>query len=111
MQKDGSAGRDRATIYPMYVDNPQFDAQSTNTLAKDLTVTSGQLFAQLREALTDNLPDNSERSVILTRLDALERAKGYTTLRHYSNFIAGAANHMAVVSPFVPGLTSILMRA
>jgi hypothetical protein len=98
MQKDGSVGNDRAPIYPVYVDNPQFDAR-------------GQLFAQLREALTVNLPDDSERSSILTRLDTLEKAKGYTFLRHYSNFIAGAANHMAVVSPFVPGLTSILIRS
>jgi hypothetical protein len=95
----------------MYVDNPQFDAQSTNTLPKDLTITSEQLFAQLREALTINLPDDSERSSILTRLGTLESAKGYTFLRHYSNFIASATNHMAVVSPFVPGLTSILTRA
>jgi hypothetical protein len=98
MQKDGSVGDDRAPTYPVYVDNAQFD-------------TRGQLFAQLREALTVNLPDDSERSSILTRLDTLEKAKGYTFLRHYSNFIAGAANHMAVVSPFVPGLTSILIRS
>jgi hypothetical protein len=111
MEKNRLAGRDVAPIYPMYVDNPRFDAHSINPSAKDLSVTSAQLFAQLREALTDNLPDNSERSGILTRLDTLERAKGYTFLRHYSSFIAGAASHMAVVSPFVPGLTSILIRA
>jgi hypothetical protein len=110
MEKNSSAGRDAAPVYPMYVDNPQFDAQSTKTFARDLTVTSGQLFAQLREALTDKLPDNSERSSILARLDTLERAKGYTFLRCYSTFIAGTANYMAVVSPFVPGLTSILTR-
>jgi hypothetical protein len=109
MEKNRSAGHEVAPVYPMYVDNPHY-AQSTNGLAKPLTITSGQLFAQLREALTDNLPDNSERSSILTRLDALERASGYTFLRHYSSFIAGVANHMAVVFPFVPGLTSILIR-
>jgi len=110
MEKNSLAGRDAAPVYPMYVDNPQFDAQSNKTFGRDPTVTMEQLFAQLREALTDNLRDNSERSGILTRLDTLGRAKGYTFLRHYSNFIAAAANHMTVVSPFVPGLTSILTR-
>ena|SRR5271155_422734 len=110
MEKNRLAGRNVAPIYPMYVDNPRFNAQSNHAVAKDSTVTSEQLFAQLREALTDNLPDNSERSNVLTRLDMLERAKGYTFLRHYSSFISGASNHMGVVSPFVPGLTSILIR-
>jgi hypothetical protein len=104
------AGRDVVPAYSIYVDNPQFDAHSTNILARNSSVTSEQLFAQLREALTDSLPDSLERTGILTRLDTLERAKGYAFLRHYSSFIAGAASHMAVVSPFVPGLTSILIR-
>jgi hypothetical protein len=105
------SGRDVAPTHLMYVDNPQFAAQSANASAKDSTVTSGEFFAQLRAALTANLSDGSERSTILARLDTLEKAKGYTFLRHYSTFIAGAAHHMAVVSPFVPGLTSILTRA
>jgi hypothetical protein len=108
MEKNRSARHEVAPVYPMYVDNP-YCALSTNGL-EDSKITSGQLFAQLREALTDDLPDNPERSSILTRLDALERASGYTFLRHYSSFIAGVANHMAVVFPFVPGLTSILIR-
>ena len=110
MEENRLAGPNVAPIYAIYVDNPQFDAQSTNISAQHSTVTSGQFFAQLRDALTDSLPDNSERSSILTRLDTLERAKGYTFLRHYSSFIAGAANHMNVVYPFIPGLTSILVR-
>jgi hypothetical protein len=97
-------------IYAMYVNNPQFGAQSNNAPESDSTVTSTRLFAQLREALINSLPEGSERSSNLTRLDALEKAKGYTFLRHYSSFIAGVANHMAVVSPFIPGLTSILVR-
>jgi hypothetical protein len=99
-----------APIYPMYVANPQFDAQSPNALANDSTVTSEQLFAQLREALIVSLADGPEKSNALTRLGMLERAKGYTFLRHYSSFITGAADHMTVVSPFIPGLTSILVR-
>jgi hypothetical protein len=111
MENNTLAGRDAAPVHSMYVDNPQLRSQSTNSSPNDATVTGAEFFAQLRAALTSNLPDDSERSAILARLDTLEKAKGYTFLRHYSAFIAGAANHMAVVSPFVPGLTSILTRA
>jgi hypothetical protein len=111
MENNALAGRDVAAVHPMYVDHPRLHAQSTNASPNDPKVTSAEFFAQLRAALTANLADDSERSAILARLDALEKAKGYTFLRHYSAFIAGAANHMAVVSPFVPGLTSILTRA
>jgi hypothetical protein len=99
-----------APTYPIYVNNPRFDAQRPNVSGNNSTVTSEQLFAQLREALIDSLADGLEKSTTLAQLDALEKAKGYTFLRHYSAFIAGVANHMTVVSPFIPGLTSILVR-
>lgn len=96
--------------YPMSVNNPQFNRKGTDASANDAMVTSEQFFAQLRGALIDRLPDGPERFNTLARLDALEEAKGYTFLRYYSSFIAGAANHMNVVCPFIPGLTSILVR-
>jgi hypothetical protein len=96
--------------YPMSVNNPQFNREGTDASANDAMVTGEQFFAQLRGALIDTLPDGPEKSDTLGRLDALEKAKGYTFLRFYSSFIAGAANHMNVVYPFIPGLTSILVR-
>jgi hypothetical protein len=96
--------------YPMSVNNPQFNREGTDASANDAMVTGEQFFAQLRGALINMLPDGPEKSNTLGRLDALEKAKGYTFLRYYSSFIAGAANHMNVVYPFIPGLTSILVR-
>lgn len=96
--------------YPIYVDNPHFGAKSAGYLDNDSTVTSGQLFSQLRDALIRSLPEGPEKFENLGRLDMLEAAKGYTFLRHYANFIAGAAKQMTVVSPYIPGLTSILVR-
>jgi hypothetical protein len=96
--------------YPIYVDNPHFGAESAGCLANDSTVTSGQFFSQLRDALMHGLPEGPEKFANLGRLDMLETAKGYTFLRHYSNFIAGAAKQMTLISPYIPGLTSILVR-
>ena len=96
--------------YPMYVNNPQYDPQSTDPVAKDLTVPADQLFAQLRSVLIQSLPEGPEKSDSLARLDALETAKGYTFVRHYSRFVEGVATHMDIVSPYIPGLTSILVR-
>jgi hypothetical protein len=96
--------------YPIYVDNPHFGAKSAGSLGNDSTVTSGELFSQLRDALMHDLPEGPEKFEDLRRLEMLEMAKGYTFLRHYSNFIAGAAKQMAVISPYIPGLTSILVR-
>jgi len=73
-------------------------------------VTSEQFFAQLRGALTDSLADGPEKLDTLTRLDVLEKVRGYTFLRYYSNFIAGVADQMSIVHPFISGLTSILVR-
>jgi len=96
--------------YPMSVGNPKFNPSGNCGSTNDATVTMEQFCAQSRGALIDALPDGSEKSNTLTRLDVLETAKGYTFLRYYSNFIAGVANHMNIVCPFIPGLTSILVR-
>jgi hypothetical protein len=100
-----------ARSYPMSVNNPYFNSRGTDASANEAMVTSEQFFAQLRGALIDSLPDGPEKSNTLTRLEALEKARGYTFLRCYSNFIADVGNHMNVVCPFIPGLTSILIRA
>jgi len=99
-----------ARNYPMSVKNPKLNAPGACALISDATVTSEQFFAQLRGALTDSLAASPEKFDTLARLDALEKARGYTFLRYYSNFIAGVAHHMSVVCPFIPGLTSILVR-
>ncbi len=105
------SGDSRVTpTYPIYVDNPHFGTNNAGSLADDSTVTSGQLFSQLRNALMHGLPEGPEKIENLGRLDMLETAKGYTFLRHYSNFIAGAAKQMTIISPYIPGLTSILVR-
>jgi hypothetical protein len=104
--KSVAAGR----THPMYVDNPHFDPQSTDPLAKDSTVTREQFFAQLRAVLSHGLADGVEKVDNLARLDLLTQAEGYTFLKHYSSFIAGAAKHMNVLCPYVPGLTSIMVR-
>lgn len=62
-------------------------------------------FDRLRQALTDQVADEAERAKLLAAVADMERARGKEDLAPaYQRFIASAANHMSVISPFLPAL-------
>ena len=70
---------------------------------------AGDLFTSIRQALTKNIPDVSERSRLGELLGQVEAAKDETSfVSAYQKLIAAAANHMAILAPFLPALTQLL---
>jgi hypothetical protein len=67
------------------------------------------VFADMRQIIQSNIRDEDERDEILRRLAELEAAKGTSSFTEkYQRFIAGAANHMELLAPFIPALTQML---
>ena|SRR5688572_7642364 len=67
------------------------------------------VFADMRQIIQSNIRDEDERDEILRRLTELEAAKGTSSFTEkYQRFIAGAANHMELLAPFIPALTQML---
>jgi hypothetical protein len=74
-----------------------------------VTRSDQQIFADLRQTIESGLADGHERADILEKLTALEAAKGSATFgRQYADFIAAAANHITLLTPFIPALTEML---
>jgi hypothetical protein len=96
-------------IYNVYGPNARVNVQSTDHSTNISTVTSEQLFSQIRKTLAESALPDSEKSHSLAMLDELEKAKSTSGfLEKYQSFIAAAANHMALLTPFIPALSKML---
>jgi hypothetical protein len=79
--------------------------QSTNT------VVNGNLFNDLRKALRDGIEDENEREKLTKLVSQVEAARNQRSfVASYQALIASAANHMTIITPFLPALAEILTR-
>jgi hypothetical protein len=68
-----------------------------------------ELFAGLRKAIENHVEDEKQRALILARIadmEATQKTPDFTA--KYQAFIQQAANHMTIVTPFIPALTQLL---
>jgi hypothetical protein len=98
-------------VYHVYGHQPRWNTNSTDNSVNIVNVSTEQVFANLRQQITERVPAGEEQADILERLSALEQEQGRPSFgKRYSDFIASAANHMTLIAPFIPALTEILSR-
>ncbi|MCY1367052.1 hypothetical protein D9M69_539680 [compost metagenome] len=69
---------------------------------------ANKIFAQLKESVA-KIQDPIQRSEIEFSVNEMEKAHGSNDfLQKYQSFITAAANHMTVLAPVLPALTSLL---
>lgn len=67
------------------------------------------VFADLVEAIRGGVRDEHEREALIARVREMETAPSGEGFRAaYQAFIQSAANHMTVIAPILPALTSLL---
>jgi hypothetical protein len=85
---------------------------SADHSVNNVTVSSQQVFADLRREIESHVPEGDERKDILEKLTVLENEQGSPSFaKRYADFVAVAANHMALIGPFIPALTELLHKA
>ena len=85
------------------------NVNSTDNSVNVITVSQGEIFAKLRHQITANIVAGEEQKNILERLSALEAAQNSPSFaERYAELISVAANHMTLLSPFIPGLTEMM---
>jgi len=70
-------------------------------------VQSGEVFIKIIEAIESSSIDNKEELISATKEMEVASRSG-NIAETYKNFIVLAANHMAVITPFLPALTTLL---
>jgi hypothetical protein len=97
------------TIYNVQGDNARWNFNSTDQSVNVITKSSAEFFTTLRERIEAGVQDSGERTKVLTALTALEESHGKPSFaQRYTDFIAAAANHMTLLTPFIPALTEML---
>jgi hypothetical protein len=106
-KNDGST-----TIYNVQGDHARWNVNSTDNSVNIINTKSPEeFFATLRGRIESEVAEGDERRKIIEALTALEGSHGKPSFAHrYTDFMALAANHMAVLLPFIPALTEMLHK-
>lgn len=84
------------------------NVNSTDSSTNVVTVSRDQIFARMREAITAGVPAGWEQDSILDRLTALESAQNSPVFaKTYAELISVAANHLTLLTPFLPALAEM----
>lgn len=99
----------QTVVYNVHGDNARWNIGSIDNSVNVITKSAEEFFTTLREKIRSEIPDGEERVSILEKLHALEESHGQQSFaQRYTDFIAAAANHMALLAPFIPALTEMV---
>ncbi|MDR2275345.1 MAG: hypothetical protein LBF27_30840 [Sphingobacterium sp.] len=90
---------DNSRVYNNSVDN------SSNVISSDQ---GAEVFILLNKIIEEQLSSNSKLLDLVKDMEQSKKDKSFISLETYQKFIAQAANHMTLFSPFIPALTEML---
>ena len=100
---------DVITAYHVDGDAPRVSADNS---VSALIKANLQLFVNLRQKIEWCLQEGYERTVILEKLTAFEKAQDLRSFaKGYADLISAAAHHIFLLTPFAPALTEMLHKA
>lgn len=74
-----------------------------------INISTHQVFTNIKDALSKSETPATEKQALIRSVDAMESEVGKPTfMQRYQDFIAAGANHMTILAPFIPALTSLL---
>jgi hypothetical protein len=97
------------TTYNLHGQHSRVNIGSQDSSVNISNQKTENVFADMRQVIQTHVGNEGERAQILNRLDELEHAKGKSSFtQKYQDFIASAADHISLLSPFIPALTKML---
>ena len=96
-------------VYNLIGDSSRVNINSQDSSVNVKNITSGDLFEELKKAIEKNVDNDDKKTELLRQVDEMEDAQGTDRFREcYNKFIATAANHMTLLTPFLPCLAQLL---
>jgi hypothetical protein len=96
-------------IYNLTGTHARVNIQSEDSSINISSVTNEQLFTGIATAIREQVTDEGQRTEMLEKLHLLKQADAKTIGEKYREFIATAADHMTLLTPFLPALTALLV--
>lgn len=98
-------------VYHVQGSNNRWLTNSQDHSVNVVMQSSDQIFSNLRQEIEAKVPAGEEKLDILGKLSALQKAENTPSFKQrYTEFIAAAANHMVLLTPFIPALTEMLQK-
>lgn len=105
-----SPANPRSVVYNLYGANPRVNNNSIDASMNVVNATPDDLFVKLREAITVGVDNDTKKSELLEHVAELEKTQG--TARYvdkYKEFMSVLADHIGVVTPFLPALSQMIV--
>lgn len=75
-----------------------------------IEIDSSSIFRGLSNAISGSSIEDKQKAQLLAKVEELRKAEGTGGfLQKYKDFMQNAANHMSVISPFIPPLTALIV--
>ena len=107
VRKMGTFPRHQGRYYSISVSGENIRVNLHSTESSTNTVNNSGVFSDLINAIEGRVQDASQKAVLVDGVNEMEKAKGTGGFAAaYSKFIGEAANHIAVITPFLPALST-----
>jgi hypothetical protein len=88
--------------------NGKVNINSTDN-STNINIESSSIFGGLSNAISNAPIEEKQKAQLLAKVEELRQAEGTSGfVQKYKDFMQNAANHMTVISPFIPALTSLI---
>lgn len=99
----------RSIVYNLYGPNSRINNNSIDSSMNVVNTSPEDLFSKLRETIAAEVEDASKKAQLLNHVDELEKTRGTAAyLEKYKAFMSVLADHIGVLSPFLPALAQML---
>jgi hypothetical protein len=96
-------------VYNLSGPNARVNIRSTDSSTNVVNVESAALFDKLRNKMQEAIKDADALKRLSEQVDAMQAAAGTESfLGTYQKFISVAADHLTLLTPFLPALTQLL---
>jgi hypothetical protein len=112
-RKEAIQGASSVVNYNLTGANPRVNIGSYDA-SHNVVFHSGdhrELFDRIRDAVQDGVTDLKERDSVLEAVSAMEHAVGAPTfIEQYTRFVGIIADHITLITPFIPALTQLISQ-
>ncbi len=99
------------TNYYVQGENARVNVNSTDHSVNIVMKSREEFFAAIRQRIESGVSDPEKKGKILNALAAMEESHGKPSFaQRYTELIGTAADHLSLLTPFIPALTEMLSR-
>ncbi len=99
----------QSIVYNLIGANTRVNNHSTDQSINVVNTSNHDLFDEIKKILNDNVANKDELHELRLLVNDMESNQNTSAFNQsYTKFITNAANHMTILSPFIPALTQMI---